>query len=113
MNMDVLYGPHKWSQSCICGRCKSLTEVTRLFQETVVEERMEGDYVKEDTDLKNKFIVWNPESNKPPRVVYGTKGNAVKVAMSMATRNPGERFAICKVVGVGRSVKTTYESYEG
>lgn len=47
-------------------------------------------------DKKTFFIIWNPESDLPPRVRFENKTDAEKVAESMALRF-GEPFFVCEV----------------
>lgn len=45
------------------------------------------------------FILWNPESSKPPRMVFGTEEHAWRVAENMAAKNVGSRFFVMKSEG--------------
>lgn len=43
------------------------------------------------------FIIWNPESAKPPRSVFSTREQAEAVAASMASRYRQE-FFVCEAL---------------
>lgn len=47
--------------------------------------------------VKTKYILWNPKSSKPPKVVHDSYDEAMKVAAEMATKNPGEDFFVCEL----------------
>lgn len=44
----------------------------------------------------DKYLLWQPESNRPPQVTYGSYGQALKVAKDMAQRHR-KKFIICKL----------------
>lgn len=44
----------------------------------------------------DKYILWQPESNRPPQVTYGSYDQALKVAKNMAQRHR-KKFIICKL----------------
>ncbi len=44
----------------------------------------------------DKYVLWQPESNRPPQVTYGSYGQALKVAKEMAQRHR-KKFIICKL----------------
>ncbi len=51
---------------------------------------------KEENNVA-KYIVWNPNSQLPPRVVHDGRPQAIRVAGHMAHSNPGETFYVCKL----------------
>lgn len=51
------------------------------------------------------FIIWNPDSDKPPQQVMGTYAQAETVSRRMAETNPGEVFYVMEAVS--KSVATT------
>jgi hypothetical protein len=46
----------------------------------------------------SQYIIWNPGSALPPRVVQNSRPEAIKVAGRMANENPGSTFYVCKLV---------------
>lgn len=73
---------------------------------------MDGTYAKQSDDLKDKYIIWCPESNLAPTYHYPDRPTAIKVAHILASKNKGKQFAVCKIVGSAKTVQTAYESYE-
>lgn len=73
---------------------------------------MYGSYANADTDLKDKYVIWSPGSSYPPKVVYDDRPTAIKVAHQMASRNPSQQFAVCKIVGSAKTATVKYESFE-
>ena len=71
-----------------------------------------GEYADNDTDLNGKYIVWAPKATMPPKYVYGSRPDAIKVAYQMAAKNPQMRFAVCKIVGVAETTSVKFESFE-
>lgn len=47
------------------------------------------------------FILWNPESDKPPRFRMATQEAAVKAALNMAQKHK-QRFFVCVAVAVAK-----------
>lgn len=70
-----------------------------------------GNTVAPTTDLKEKYVIWCPESTLPTRVVYDNKGDAIKAAYAMVSKNPGNRFAVCKVEGVAALQTVQFVDY--
>lgn len=75
-------------------------------------ERLEM-YITKETVLKDKWIIWCPESTLPPRVTFDSEERAAEVASAMASKNPGNRFCVCKVAGVAQLVTVKYTSFTG
>ncbi len=50
---------------------------------------------KEETGT---FILWSPQSNKPPKVVHTTSGQVYEAQKAMAERYPNQEFLIMKAV---------------
>ncbi|MEL7423471.1 MAG: hypothetical protein AAFN81_10800 [Bacteroidota bacterium] len=50
---------------------------------------------KEETGT---FILWSPQSNKPPKVVHTTRSQAYEAQKAMAERYPNQEFFIMKAV---------------
>lgn len=74
---------------------------------------MYGTYADSKTDLNGQYIVWSPTSTQPPTRTYADRPTAIKVAHLMAVKNPGQQFAVCKIVGSAKPVENTkYESFE-
>lgn len=44
------------------------------------------------------YIVWNPTSILPPKVVHDDRAKAIQVAGRMSHENPGQTFYVCKLV---------------
>lgn len=72
----------------------------RLCPNGVVAIPEEGD-VK--VDEIGEFIIWNPKSKKPPRVVLTSRSEAKGVAVSMSERY-NETFHWCKLLGKAEQV---------
>lgn len=51
-----------------------------------------------DTD-REFFTLWNPDSERPPRVVYATEEEAWKTADVMAKRCVGQKFFVLRSMG--------------
>lgn len=73
-------------------------------------ERLEQ-LITRETELKDKWIIWCPESTLPPRVTFDSEEAAAKIAQHMASKNPGNRFCVCKVAGVAQLVTVKYTSF--
>lgn len=63
-------------------------------------------------NLESKYIIWNPKSNMPPSALFNDRPAAIKAAVSMAHRFPGDEFAVCKIVGVATTKEVTFNSFE-
>lgn len=63
-------------------------------------------------ELSGQYIIWNPNSPLPPTSVFTDRPAAIRVAHRMASQNRGERFCVCKIVGVSESAETKYTSFE-
>lgn len=51
-------------------------------------------------DSGEKFwIIWNPTSDKPPRMVFGTETHAWNVAEKMAEKFSSDKFYVCESLG--------------
>ncbi len=85
-------------------------EIMALYKSKAVNSPSSA-IVTPETELKGKFIVWSPESNLPPRMVYPTKADAVKVATIMAKKHPESRFAVAELAGVAQVSTVKYESF--
>lgn len=61
------------------------------------------------------YILWNPNSELPPRVTFKTRAEAVEVAELMARRNPTETFCVMRAVGEARAdyPPVAYTTYGG
>lgn len=81
-----MYGKHP--SFCLCLPCANRRFLTPMPT------------TKELLERKNmaSYIVWNPTSNLPPRVVHADRPAAIKVAGRMANNEPGESFYVCKLV---------------
>ncbi len=65
-----------------------------------------------NTDLKEKYILWQPGALQPPQVIFDTRVDAIKAGYVMANRNPGKQFAVCKIVGSVKPVENVkFDSY--
>lgn len=52
-----------------------------------------------------KFILWSPESNYPPRVIMSNGLEAAKeVAVEMAERYSGQKFYVCQLLSYAQEV---------
>lgn len=56
-----------------------------------------------DFDEEGEFIVWCPTSDRPPRVILGSRAQAKAVAISMSERHNGT-FHWCKLLGKAEQV---------
>lgn len=64
------------------------------------------------TDLKDRYILWQPGAQLPPTVVFDNRQDAIKAGYVMAGRNPGKQFAVCKIVGSVKPVENVkFDSY--
>jgi hypothetical protein len=52
----------------------------------------------EETKSVSEYIIWNPASPLPPKVIQNDRGKAISVAGRMAHENPGATFYVCKLV---------------
>jgi hypothetical protein len=83
------------------------------LQQTIERQNeMYGTKATAHTSLKDKYVVWSPEAEQPPQYCYGSRPDAIKLAHLMATKNPGQRFAVCKIVGCAQTKQVAFESYE-
>jgi hypothetical protein len=57
------------------------------------------DYQEHISGRKEFYILWNPDSEKPPRITFSTEEHAFQVAEEMARRGDGQRFFVMKAVG--------------
>ncbi len=73
---------------------------------------MFGKAVTDTTDLGEKYIIWGPASGLPPKMVFDTRQEAIKVAYKMAKQHIGERFAVCKIVGEAQAVNVEYKDFD-
>ena len=73
---------------------------------------MYGRKVTTDTSLKNKYIVWSPEASVPSQIVFNDRPEAIKAAYAMAGRHKGQRFSVCKIVGVAMAETVSFSDYE-
>lgn len=58
---------------------------------------------------KNEWILWSPQSPKPPVVRYSCEQEAMAVAESMAKRYPGQQFLCCEIHAGFKQVKVKRE----
>jgi len=58
----------------------------------------------EGENLTGKYIVWGTESTLPPRMVYETRPEAIRVSILMANKHHGEEFYVAKLVGFSGAV---------
>jgi hypothetical protein len=56
-----------------------------------------------------KFIVWSPQSKKPPTVILNTENEARAVCKKMSDKNPGNEFYYAKLSGGTVVTVTTTE----
>jgi hypothetical protein len=56
-----------------------------------------------------RWILWSPESAKPPKVEYSCELEAMGVAKSMAKRYPGQQFLCCQIHTGFKQVKVRRE----
>lgn len=109
---------HPVSARCSCARCVSLVASwdVQSFQK---EERMEQGKKAVPTsayekapDLKEySYFIWSPESHLAPKIVFDSKDKAIRVAYGMANRNPESRFCVCKIEGVAKTTKVSFDDY--
>lgn len=59
--------------------------------------KREIELVQPDTNT-GTFIIWNPESNLPPKQTFDSEKQATAVAEKMAAKNPGKTFKVAKLV---------------
>ncbi len=52
---------------------------------------------KETENKMSEYIVWNPASHLPTKVVHENRQTAIKVAGRMAHKSPGATFYVCKL----------------
>lgn len=69
----------------------------RRFQELAAQDLVNSG--------KEFFIIWNPQSDKPPRVPFADEAHAWQAAEEMAQRNPRQRFYVLRILG--HAVTTT------
>jgi len=71
-----------------------------------------GTNVTNDTNLKDKYIIWQPGAPQPPAVAFNRRVDAIKAGYIMAARYPGKQFAVCKIVGSVKPVENVkFDSY--
>lgn len=69
----------------VSGKCNEITSpVTQQIPKT--------------TEEYGKFILWSPQSNKPPKVIHTTLSQAHEAQKTMAERYPQQEFYIMKAV---------------
>jgi hypothetical protein len=68
--------------------------------------------MKKAAEKTSTYIIWNKGSNLPPKVTFTNRQEAIKAAYSMASKFPGERFNVCKLVGHAEVASVKYEDYE-
>jgi hypothetical protein len=73
---------------------------------------MYGQNYSDGCELNGRYIVWCPTSPQAPRVMFNSRPDAIKAAISMGEKYSGQRFAVCKIVGEAKSVKVSYEGLE-
>jgi hypothetical protein len=56
-----------------------------------------------------EWIIWSPQSAKPPTVRHSCEQEAMAVAESMATRYPGQQFLCCEIHAGFKLVSTKRE----
>lgn len=44
-----------------------------------------------------EYILWNPSSDKPPKKVFTSEGQAEHTALWASRENAGETFFICEI----------------
>lgn len=62
-----------------------------------------------------QYIVWNPASTIPPKVIHADRPTAIRVAGRMAHENPGQTFYVCKLTNKAVKplpVDVTYEDLD-
>lgn len=68
-----------------------------------------GYIVRKYVAPQEKWIIWNPTSDKPVTATYTSEAQAITVAECMAKENPGETFHIAKITG-GRKAEFTMKN---
>jgi hypothetical protein len=48
--------------------------------------------------MSKKYILWNPDSEKPPKRVYHDKDAAIRTAQWAAGKSPTETFYVCEII---------------
>ncbi len=66
----------------------------------------------EEKKNMGQYIVWNPASNLPSKVVHENRPTAIRVAGRMANENPGETFYVCKLVNKASKPANPSVAYE-
>ncbi len=88
---------------CMCPRCVSIRAVRQPMGE--VQIMSFGSAASNTSDLKDKYILWQPGANLPPSVTFNTRVDAIKAGYIMAAKCPGKQFAVCKIVGSVKPVE--------
>lgn len=60
----------------------------------------------------SQYIVWGVGATVAPKVIHDSRPYAIKVAYKLAADNPGERFYVCKLVGVVEAGSPKYSDME-
>ena len=48
--------------------------------------------------MAKKYILWNPDSEKPPKKVFNDKNAAKRTAQWAAGKSPTETFYVCEIL---------------
>lgn len=64
------------------------------------------------TEEKGSWILWNPDSNIPPKRVYESKVEAMEVAKLMANKHKGQQFYVAKLGARVKVVVKRHVSYD-
>ena len=60
----------------------------------------------------SEYIIWQPGHRLPPTVTFPTRKDAIKVAVRMANAEPGKKYCVCKIVGVGECPLVKVATYK-
>lgn len=58
--------------------------------------------------MKNQFIVWSPQGEKPPTCVYNYRWQADKEAKRLSVEHPNQLFNVCKIKSTAINSETEY-----
>lgn len=61
--------------------------------------------------MLDQFILWNPNSAKPPKKVFVSADQAKKTALWASNQNPNQTFYICKLTS--KAIKGKIEDADG
>ncbi len=73
---------------------------------------MYGTLANKDSELNGQYIVFSPGSTQPPTRTYSSRPEAIKCAVLMGNKYPGQQFGVFKCVGVAKQTDVKYEDFE-